>query len=305
MPEKSREGSPRARRVTPAAFFPQHPSPSRRPVPSRRAGALCPRLALLTPRPAKPRGAAGAGPARDCGGLRGWRCTAEPPAAASPRPAPPPRYQPATGTGSGGNGATGMRRGPARAAEPGPRRRLLLLLLAAALAAPCCAATGDGGRRRAASLGEMLREVEALMEDTQHKLRNAVQEVRGRLGGVGCPPLPAPSTPGPGRTCGQRRAALTSHPPSSEPLPPPRLRGEERWRAAPAAGGDGGRLQRKRCPAAAGAARSRLRACRADRPASPRRPRPSLRAAESPCRRCPALCRAARQGGRWKAGLAV
>uniref|UniRef100_A0A8B9ID71 Dickkopf-related protein 3 n=1 Tax=Anser brachyrhynchus TaxID=132585 RepID=A0A8B9ID71_9AVES len=78
-----------------------------------------------------------------------------------------------------------MRRGAARAAEPGPRRRLLLLLLlAAALAAPCCAATGDGGRRRAASLGEMLREVEALMEDTQHKLRNAVQEMEAEEEGA-------------------------------------------------------------------------------------------------------------------------
>ncbi|XP_035406187.1 dickkopf-related protein 3 isoform X2 [Cygnus atratus] len=78
-----------------------------------------------------------------------------------------------------------MRRGPAPAAEPGPRLLLLLLLLlAAALAAPCCAAAGDGGRRRAASLGEMLREVEALMEDTQHKLRNAVQEMEAEEEGA-------------------------------------------------------------------------------------------------------------------------
>ncbi|KAF2979298.1 hypothetical protein EK904_012465, partial [Melospiza melodia maxima] len=47
-------------------------------------------------------------------------------------------------------------------------------LLAALLAALCGPAAG-GGRRRAASLGEMLREVEALMEDTQHKLRNAME----------------------------------------------------------------------------------------------------------------------------------
>ncbi|OXB80543.1 UNVERIFIED_CONTAM: hypothetical protein H355_016333 [Colinus virginianus] len=53
-----------------------------------------------------------------------------------------------------------------------------MLLLLAVLAVLRCAAAG-GGRRRAASLGEMLREVEALMEDTQHKLRNAVQEVGG------------------------------------------------------------------------------------------------------------------------------
>lgn len=51
--------------------------------------------------------------------------------------------------------------------------------LVAALVAALCAPAEGGGRRRAASLGEMLREVEALMEDTQHKLRNAVQEVRG------------------------------------------------------------------------------------------------------------------------------
>lgn len=67
-----------------------------------------------------------------------------------------------------------------REAVAGPGRRWLLL--AALLWALGCSAAGSGGRRRAASLGEMLREVEALMEDTQHKLRNAVQEVRGGRG---------------------------------------------------------------------------------------------------------------------------
>ncbi|XP_046773844.1 dickkopf-related protein 3 isoform X1 [Gallus gallus] len=71
-----------------------------------------------------------------------------------------------------------MRRGEG----PAPRRRWLLLL--AVLAALCCAAAGSGGRRRAASLGEMLREVEALMEDTQHKLRNAVQEMEAEEEGA-------------------------------------------------------------------------------------------------------------------------
>nr|XP_005492123.1 dickkopf-related protein 3 [Zonotrichia albicollis] len=56
-------------------------------------------------------------------------------------------------------------------------------LLAALLAALCGPAAG-GGRRRAASLGEMLREVEALMEDTQHKLRNAVQEMEAEEEGA-------------------------------------------------------------------------------------------------------------------------
>ncbi|XP_065695791.1 dickkopf-related protein 3 [Patagioenas fasciata] len=68
-----------------------------------------------------------------------------------------------------------MRRG----AGPGPR----WLLLAALLGGLYCAAAG-GGRRRAASLGEMLREVEALMEDTQHKLRNAVQEMEAEEEGA-------------------------------------------------------------------------------------------------------------------------
>ncbi|XP_052548900.1 dickkopf-related protein 3 isoform X1 [Tympanuchus pallidicinctus] len=72
-----------------------------------------------------------------------------------------------------------MRRG----AGAGPRRRRWLLLLAV-LAALCRAAAGSGGRRRAASLGEMLREVEALMEDTQHKLRNAVQEMEAEEEGA-------------------------------------------------------------------------------------------------------------------------
>uniref|UniRef100_A0A8B9T174 Dickkopf-related protein 3 n=1 Tax=Anas platyrhynchos TaxID=8839 RepID=A0A8B9T174_ANAPL len=79
----------------------------------------------------------------------------------------------------------GRARGTAPAPAAGPRPPLLLLLLlAAALAAPCCAAAGAGGRRRAASLGEMLREVEALMEDTQHKLRNAVQEMEAEEEGA-------------------------------------------------------------------------------------------------------------------------
>ncbi|XP_063253992.1 dickkopf-related protein 3 [Prinia subflava] len=56
-------------------------------------------------------------------------------------------------------------------------------VLAALLAALGAAAAG-GGRRRAASLGEMLREVEALMEDTQHKLRNAVQEMEAEEEGA-------------------------------------------------------------------------------------------------------------------------
>ncbi|XP_009894805.1 dickkopf-related protein 3 [Dryobates pubescens] len=58
------------------------------------------------------------------------------------------------------------------------------LLLAALLCALGCSAAGSGGRRRAASLGEMLREVEALMEDTQHKLRNAVQEMEAEEEGA-------------------------------------------------------------------------------------------------------------------------
>ncbi|XP_056209135.1 dickkopf-related protein 3 [Falco biarmicus] len=71
-----------------------------------------------------------------------------------------------------------MRRG----AGAGPRQRWLLL--AALLGALCSAAAAGGGRRRAASLGEMLREVEALMEDTQHKLRNAVQEMEAEEEGA-------------------------------------------------------------------------------------------------------------------------
>uniref|UniRef100_A0A8B9FW39 Dickkopf-related protein 3 n=1 Tax=Amazona collaria TaxID=241587 RepID=A0A8B9FW39_9PSIT len=58
------------------------------------------------------------------------------------------------------------------------------LLLAAVLWSTCYAAAGGSGRRRAASLGEMLREVEALMEDTQHKLRNAVQEMEAEEEGT-------------------------------------------------------------------------------------------------------------------------
>ncbi|KAM6394405.1 dickkopf-related protein 3 isoform 1-T1 [Pluvialis apricaria] len=71
-----------------------------------------------------------------------------------------------------------MRRG----SGAGARRRWLLL--AALLGALCGAAARGGGRRRAASLGEMLREVEALMEDTQHKLRNAVQEMEAEEEGA-------------------------------------------------------------------------------------------------------------------------
>lgn len=67
--------------------------------------------------------------------------------------------------------------------------------LVAALVAALCGSVASGGRRRAASLGEMLREVEALMEDTQHKLRNAVQEVKG----PGCPfCIPQGAVRGPG-----------------------------------------------------------------------------------------------------------
>ncbi|KAL2310017.1 hypothetical protein Nmel_006254, partial [Mimus melanotis] len=56
--------------------------------------------------------------------------------------------------------------------------------LVAALVAALCGPVASGGRRRAASLGEMLREVEALMEDTQHKLRNAVQEMEAEEEGA-------------------------------------------------------------------------------------------------------------------------
>ncbi|NXD27534.1 DKK3 protein, partial [Spelaeornis formosus] len=62
------------------------------------------------------------------------------------------------------------------------RRALLGALLGALLAA--LGAPAAGGGRRAASLGEMLREVEALMEDTQHKLQNAVQEMEAEEEGA-------------------------------------------------------------------------------------------------------------------------
>lgn len=64
------------------------------------------------------------------------------------------------------------------------RRWALVAALGAALAAALCLPAAGGGRRRAASLGEMLREVEALMEDTQHKLRNAVQEMEAEEEGA-------------------------------------------------------------------------------------------------------------------------
>uniref|UniRef100_A0A8C3JH50 Dickkopf-related protein 3 n=1 Tax=Calidris pygmaea TaxID=425635 RepID=A0A8C3JH50_9CHAR len=63
----------------------------------------------------------------------------------------------------------------------GRRRRWLVM---AALLGLLWGAAAGGGRRRAASLGEMLREVEALMEDTQHKLRNAVQEMEAEEEGA-------------------------------------------------------------------------------------------------------------------------
>lgn len=193
-------------RETPTAPFPQHLSPHPPQPPSSLSSPLLPGRGFLPGglRPALPlpggglRGPVGgcggwaraewagaAGPAGGCGAGPGLRSRPLPPhlRAASP---PPLR-------GSGGSGATGMQRGA------GARRRWLLL--AALLGALCGAAAGGGGRRRAASLGEMLREVEALMEDTQHKLRNAVQEVRGRrpAGGGGPPgggrPLLSPHSP--------------------------------------------------------------------------------------------------------------
>lgn len=91
-----------------------------------------------------------------------------------------------------------------------------LWALVAALVAALCAPAEGGGRRRAASLGEMLREVEALMEDTQHKLRNAVQEVRA--GGEG---------------------SLSSriHPPRLRSASPPRVRSAEPPARSPAPSG--------------------------------------------------------------------
>lgn len=162
-----------------------------------RAGAVGPALWGRGGR-ARPTWAGAAEPAGGCGAGPALRSRPLPPYPAPPRPAPPPRRQPAPLRSSGGSGATGMRRGA------GPR----WLLLAALLGTLCCAAAG-GGRRRAASLGEMLREVEALMEDTQYKLRNAVQEVRGRRGAL---PSSLPSLPGPGQRhlrAAQRRQPLT------------------------------------------------------------------------------------------------
>lgn len=196
--------APSPPRRSPLAFPPSAQSPAPSPAPS--AASV-------------PPGAAGSTgglrqPAGGCGGRAKpmWAGAAETAGRPlPPQPAPSPRRQPAPLGGRSGSGASGMLRG----AGAGPRRRWLLLV--ALLWALCCAAAGGGGRRRAASLGEMLREVEALMEDTQHKLRNAVQEVRGRQGGLGGwglrggwgeplpPSLTTPSRAGQGRTCGQRQ----------------------------------------------------------------------------------------------------
>lgn len=67
------------------------------------------------------------------------------------------------------------------------------------------------------------------MEDTQHKLRNAVQEVRGRCGGegagepreVGGPFLPHPQV-GPHRTCGTGVSAAFGNSRQQPPLRDPR-----------------------------------------------------------------------------------
>lgn len=75
-------------------------------------------------------------------------------------------------------------------------RTLLCLLLAAAVpTAPAPAPTATAAPKEPgpalsypqeeATLNEMFREVEELMEDTQHKLRSAVEEVGARAGEVG------------------------------------------------------------------------------------------------------------------------
>uniref|UniRef100_A0A8C3XL44 Dickkopf-related protein 3 n=1 Tax=Chelydra serpentina TaxID=8475 RepID=A0A8C3XL44_CHESE len=78
---------------------------------------------------------------------------------------------------------------------------LLLLVLPLLLGAACAAPAADGGAelppggepepgpgpgfpREEASLNEMFREVEELMEDTQHKLRNAVKEMEAEEEGA-------------------------------------------------------------------------------------------------------------------------
>ncbi|KAG6933168.1 dickkopf WNT signaling pathway inhibitor 3, partial [Chelydra serpentina] len=94
--------------------------------------------------------------------------------------------------------------GRAAAADTGGRagrRMLLLLVLPLLLGAACAAPAADGGAelppggepgpgpgpgfpREEASLNEMFREVEELMEDTQHKLRNAVKEMEAEEEGA-------------------------------------------------------------------------------------------------------------------------
>uniref|UniRef100_A0A8C3HTZ2 Dickkopf-related protein 3 n=1 Tax=Chrysemys picta bellii TaxID=8478 RepID=A0A8C3HTZ2_CHRPI len=75
-------------------------------------------------------------------------------------------------------------------------RMLLVLVLPLLLGGACAAPAADGGvelppgepepsfPREEASLNEMFREVEELMEDTQHKLRNAVKEMEAEEEGA-------------------------------------------------------------------------------------------------------------------------
>ncbi|XP_064513376.1 dickkopf-related protein 3 [Pseudopipra pipra] len=148
--------------------LPQHLCPSVLPGVSFSAQgpAACP--APRTPR--------AGGSSEGCGAGLALRCRRSRPAPPRLRPPAPHRGAAPAGAAAGA-AATGMRRG----AGPGRRWALLWALLWALC---CAAAGGGGGRRRAASLGEMLREVEALMEDTQHKLRNAVQEMEAEEEGA-------------------------------------------------------------------------------------------------------------------------